>query len=168
MIPAANARTFVQNSDHTRVLLRADGTSKALSQFLLHFGDDFDVYVVAQVRVLLALIIADRVWNWERQFGDNQQRHHIAGKVDALPAGARRKQYAVAGLLELLDDFAAVAPRLIGRICPLTVRQRADFRHLAVRCEQHQRVTVASIHQSDDFLCHSAVVHSRSCARRKV
>ena len=135
-----------------------------MSQFLLHFGDDFGVYVVAQVRVLLALIIADRVWNWERQFGDNQQRHHIAGKVDALPAGARRKQDTVAGLLELPDNFAAVAPCLIGRICPLTVRQRADFRHLAVRREQHQSMAVASIDQLNDFFGHSAVIYPRHYA----
>ena len=29
MVLAADTRTFVQNSDHTRVLLRADGTSKS-------------------------------------------------------------------------------------------------------------------------------------------
>ena len=67
-----------------------------------------------------------------------------------------------------LPDFAAVAPRLIGWICPLIVRQRANFRHLAVRCEQHQSMAVAGIHQSDDFFCHFAVVHSRFYARRKV
>ena len=73
MVLAADARAFIQNSDHTRVLLGADGTAKALSQLLLHFWDDFGVYVVAQVRVLLALIVADRVGYRERQLCDNQQ-----------------------------------------------------------------------------------------------
>ena len=159
MVLAADARTFVQNRHHAGVLLGTDGTTKALPQFFLHFGDNFGVYVVAQIRVLPAFVVADRVGYRKRQLGDDQQRHHVTGKVDALPAGACRKQNAVAGLLELLDDFAAVAPCLIGRVLPLTVRQRADFRHLAVRCEQHQRMTVTGTNQPNDFFCHSAVVH---------
>ena len=73
MVLAADARTFVQNRHHAGVLLGTDGTTKALPQFFLHFGDNFGVYVVAQVRVLLALIVADRVGNRERQLCDNQQ-----------------------------------------------------------------------------------------------
>ena len=76
---------------------------KPCRSFLLHFGDNFGVYVVVQIRVLLTLIVADRVWYRERQFCDNQQGYHIAGKVDALPAGAGRKQHAVAGFFELLN-----------------------------------------------------------------
>ena len=70
--------------------------------------------------------------------------------------------------LNFWSFFSFVAPCLVGRVLPLTVRQRADFRHLAVRCEQHQRMTVTGTNQPNDFFCHSAVVHSRFCARRKV
>ena len=64
---------FVQQCHHAGVLLGADGTAKALSKLLLNFWDDFGVFLIAQIWVLMAFVIADRVWNWERQFGDNQQ-----------------------------------------------------------------------------------------------
>lgn len=73
MVLAADTRAFVKNRHHAGVLLGADGTTKALSQFLLHFGDDFGVYVVAQIRILLAFVVADRVGYRERQLCDNQQ-----------------------------------------------------------------------------------------------
>ena len=73
MVLAADARALVQNRHHAGILLGTDGTSKALPELLLHFGDNFGVYVVAQIRVLPALIVADRVWYRERQLCDNQQ-----------------------------------------------------------------------------------------------
>ena len=73
MVLTANARAFVQNRHHAGILLGTDGTTKTLPQLFLHFGDDFGVYVVAQIRVLPAFVVADRVWNRERQLGDNQQ-----------------------------------------------------------------------------------------------
>ena len=45
MVFAADARAFVQNHHHAGVMLGTDGTTKTLSQLLLHFGDDFGVYI---------------------------------------------------------------------------------------------------------------------------
>lgn len=82
MILATDTCAFVQNGYHAGVALGSDGTAKALPQFLLHFGDDLGLDVIAQIRVLLALIIADRVRNRKRQLcNEDEQKHTFSIRI---------------------------------------------------------------------------------------
>ena len=147
VILTAYTGTFVQNGYHAGVALGADSAAKTLPQLLLHFGDALSLDVIAQVRVLLPLVIADRVRDWKRQLCDNQQGHHIAGKINSLPAGPRCKQHTVAGFFKLLDRAVLPASCLEHREGQTPAQCIIDMAHLAVGCEQHQRVAMAGRRQ---------------------
>lgn len=127
----------------------ADQATDTLTEFHQCFGNGhFGKWIATVCADIFAARFAHRVaWIVERQAGDDDLRQGGTRHIDTGPETVGAKQDAVAHLLELADQFAAISPISLAqqRTLELLKESLAALMHLAqikVTGEQDQAATL--------------------------
>ena len=159
MIAMPTGGPLIQDSYHAGVALRADGPAKALAQLDLHLRHHHGPEKLLQAGVILPLLLLHGIRAGERQPGDDQQGHAVAGKVKALPGGPGSQQDGTGAGLKLLHGVGGISSKGKQRVIgPQLLQPLRHGGHGGVGGEQRQGVAVGGVQQIRDLLCHLVVV----------
>ena len=153
IISSIPGRPAVQDSYHTSIRFRPDGSAESLPELLLHIRNCNRLDIFPQVSILLFLRFPHRVRHSKRQPYDNQRRYHVSRKIHTLPAGTGCKQNRIFQFFKPHDLFLCVPPHLHHRIGQASTQKLVDAPHQSIRREQYQRMPMGRTGKLFDPLC---------------